>query len=219
MSSLDSSPDSTPTKTVRLVIKGRVQGVFYRNWTIDNATDLGLKGWVRNRRDGSVEALFSGYSAKQSGLSFHEPFILQDADSSGVRHFLQTTFSYINCHSCLMRMSKMKGVLVGGKVFKKALMRIQSVSRKLTYSPLSAVADDRIDLLKDGHPWDVKAGHFVVHTVNDGEAKRFMVALNFLAHPGFMKLLHQAQEEFGFKQEGVLTVPCGPSELQRILKT
>ncbi|GFP90779.1 acylphosphatase [Phtheirospermum japonicum] len=45
---------------VRAVIKGRVQGVFYRNWTIDNAKELGLKGWVRNRRDGSVEALFSG---------------------------------------------------------------------------------------------------------------------------------------------------------------
>lgn len=42
------------------MIKGRVQGVFYRNWTIENATQLGLKGWVRNRKDGSVEALFSG---------------------------------------------------------------------------------------------------------------------------------------------------------------
>lgn len=45
---------------VRVVIKGRVQGVFYRNWTVENATQLGLKGWVRNRRDGSVEALYSG---------------------------------------------------------------------------------------------------------------------------------------------------------------
>ncbi|KAL6336469.1 hypothetical protein AAG906_018424 [Vitis piasezkii] len=53
-------PPSNPTKTVRVVVKGRVQGVFYRNWTIENATQLGLKGWVRNRRDGSVEALFSG---------------------------------------------------------------------------------------------------------------------------------------------------------------
>ena len=45
---------------VRVVVKGRVQGVFYRNWTIENANQLGLRGWVRNRRDGSVEALFSG---------------------------------------------------------------------------------------------------------------------------------------------------------------
>ncbi|KAE8099649.1 hypothetical protein FH972_017614 [Carpinus fangiana] len=54
--------DSTQpsTKTVRVVIKGQVQGVFYRNWTVENATQLGLKGWVRNKRDGTVEALFSG---------------------------------------------------------------------------------------------------------------------------------------------------------------
>ncbi|CAM8962992.1 unnamed protein product [Rhodiola kirilowii] len=53
-------PQSSQTKTVRVVIKGRVQGVFYRDWTTENARQLGLKGWVRNRRDGSVEALFSG---------------------------------------------------------------------------------------------------------------------------------------------------------------
>ncbi|KAK9920975.1 hypothetical protein M0R45_029509 [Rubus argutus] len=56
------SPPQSSTKTVRLVIKGRVQGVFYRDWTIENATQLGLKGWVRNRRDGSVETLLSGNS-------------------------------------------------------------------------------------------------------------------------------------------------------------
>ncbi|PKI57608.1 uncharacterized protein LOC116197268 [Punica granatum] len=56
----DSSHPSPPVKTVRAVINGRVQGVFYRNWTVENASQLGLYGWVRNRRDGSVEALFSG---------------------------------------------------------------------------------------------------------------------------------------------------------------
>ncbi|XP_022977761.1 uncharacterized protein LOC111477968 [Cucurbita maxima] len=54
------TPQSNQAKTVRVVIKGRVQGVFYRDWTVENAKELGLKGWVRNRRDGSVEALFSG---------------------------------------------------------------------------------------------------------------------------------------------------------------
>lgn len=43
-----------------MVVKGRVQGVFFRDWTVENARELGLNGWVRNRRDGSVEALFSG---------------------------------------------------------------------------------------------------------------------------------------------------------------
>jgi acylphosphatase len=37
-----------------------VQGVCYRTWTESTASALGLSGWVRNRRDGAVEALFSG---------------------------------------------------------------------------------------------------------------------------------------------------------------
>ncbi len=45
---------------VRVVIRGRVQGVGFRAWTVREARRLGLKGWVRNRRDGSVEALFAG---------------------------------------------------------------------------------------------------------------------------------------------------------------
>jgi acylphosphatase len=43
-----------------VVIRGRVQGVGYRMWTEDLAERLGLEGWVRNRRDGSVEAVFAG---------------------------------------------------------------------------------------------------------------------------------------------------------------
>ena len=41
-------------------ITGRVQGVWFRGWTVDEATRLKLDGWVRNRRDGAVEALVSG---------------------------------------------------------------------------------------------------------------------------------------------------------------
>jgi acylphosphatase len=44
-------------------IAGRVQGVSYRAWTCHVAGRLGLAGWVRNRRDGSVEALFAGSPA------------------------------------------------------------------------------------------------------------------------------------------------------------
>jgi len=46
--------------SVRVVIRGRVQGVGYRAWTEYEARERGIAGWVRNRRDGSVEALFAG---------------------------------------------------------------------------------------------------------------------------------------------------------------
>ena len=50
-------------RTVRVRIEGGVQGVGYRYWTERVAGGLGLTGWVRNRRDGSVEALFAGPAA------------------------------------------------------------------------------------------------------------------------------------------------------------
>ena len=43
-----------------VVIAGRVQGVFFRASTGEKADELGLTGWVRNTRDGSVEAVFEG---------------------------------------------------------------------------------------------------------------------------------------------------------------
>ena len=43
-----------------VVIEGRVQGVFFRHHTQEVAFKLGVMGWVKNRRDGSVEAVFEG---------------------------------------------------------------------------------------------------------------------------------------------------------------
>lgn len=53
---------ASDSKSVNALIKGTVQGVFYRKWTISAAQKLGLNGWVRNLKDGSVEAVFSGPS-------------------------------------------------------------------------------------------------------------------------------------------------------------
>jgi acylphosphatase len=49
------------SETIRQVtIRGRVQGVGFRYWVEQQAIARNLEGWVRNRRDGSVEALFAG---------------------------------------------------------------------------------------------------------------------------------------------------------------
>ena len=43
-----------------VIVRGRVQGVGFRMWTEDEVLRRSLEGWVRNRRDGAVEAVFSG---------------------------------------------------------------------------------------------------------------------------------------------------------------
>jgi acylphosphatase len=51
-------------RSVRLVVTGRVQGVGFRDFVAREAQARGLRGWVRNRRDGSVEALIGGPEAR-----------------------------------------------------------------------------------------------------------------------------------------------------------
>lgn len=46
--------------SVRLLIEGKVQKVGYREWVRREAVALGIHGWVRNKHDGTVEALFNG---------------------------------------------------------------------------------------------------------------------------------------------------------------
>lgn len=82
--------------------------------------------------------------------------------------------------------------------------------------------DDDVDV-----PEDVKEGHFAViananainEDVEEEVMKRFVIPLSYLTHPTFLRLLEQAAEEYGFDREGALTIPCRPSELQKILSS
>ncbi|XP_055825224.1 auxin-responsive protein SAUR32-like [Solanum dulcamara] len=53
----------------------------------------------------------------------------------------------------------------------------------------------------------------------EGEEKRFVIPMSYLAHHSFQLLLREAEEEFGFQQQGILKVPCQVSLFQNILKT
>jgi acylphosphatase len=55
-------------RAVKVRVTGRVQGVFYRGWTQEEAEALGLTGWVRNERDGSVTALLVGPDAQVDAM-------------------------------------------------------------------------------------------------------------------------------------------------------
>lgn len=52
-------PDTSPTAR-HLILYGKVQGVFYRDWTVRTARSFGLAGWVMNCSDGTVEAHLEG---------------------------------------------------------------------------------------------------------------------------------------------------------------
>lgn len=43
-----------------VIVSGRVQGVYYRSYAVDEARELGIRGWVRNTSSGDVEAVFEG---------------------------------------------------------------------------------------------------------------------------------------------------------------
>ena len=61
-------PDSDASITRHLRVHGRVQGVYYRQSMIEAAQRLGVHGWVRNRHDGSVEALATGPASAVQAL-------------------------------------------------------------------------------------------------------------------------------------------------------
>jgi acylphosphatase len=89
----------TDRTAVFLKIFGRVQGVWFRGWTVDQAEELGLDGWVRNVSDGSVEALVAGAPSSVSEMIARcrkgpstasvDKVDVKDADDPGVVGFRQ----------------------------------------------------------------------------------------------------------------------------------
>jgi acylphosphatase len=70
----DPQQQPPPPKAVLVKVKGHMQGVFFRDWTVKTAPSLGLDGWVRNRLYGTVEALFTGDPAMADEMvSTHLP--------------------------------------------------------------------------------------------------------------------------------------------------
>lgn len=63
------SASASPPRALRFVVRGKVQGVFFRAATLRKAEHLGLDGWVRNMADGSVEVVGLGSAAALSELA------------------------------------------------------------------------------------------------------------------------------------------------------
>jgi acylphosphatase len=61
---MSATNEGSEYRAVRVLVTGRVQGVGYRAWVERTAIALGLKGWVRNKRSGAVEALFAGEAGR-----------------------------------------------------------------------------------------------------------------------------------------------------------
>lgn len=73
--------------TIHLLIKGKVQGVFYRTSARETADTLGLTGWIRNTREGDVEVMVTGEAAQ---LQKFESWCKQGPGGAKVRHMTVT---------------------------------------------------------------------------------------------------------------------------------
>jgi len=70
---------------------------------------------------------------------------------------------------------------------------------------------------EDGRPQDVPKGHFVVYVGSD--RTRYIVPITWLAYPEFKTLLQQAEEEYGFKHEMGITIPCDEAFFLSLVST
>ncbi|XAR61673.1 hypothetical protein NMG60_11016159 [Bertholletia excelsa] len=103
-----------------------------------------------------------------------------------------------------MAMKKSSSKLPQSTVLKQILKRCSSLGKRHGYD-------------EEGLPLDVPKGHFVVYV---GENRsRYIVPISFLDHPEFQSLLRRAEEEFGFRHETGLTIPCEEVVFQSLTST
>lgn len=105
----------------------------------------------------------------------------------------------------------------------KGLSFLASI-RRANYYYVSDIDDDD-DVEEENNeraitrvPEDVREGHFAVIAMQGEERKRFVVELDYLTDPAFLRLLEEAGEEYGYEQKGALALPCMPHEIQNIIE-
>jgi len=101
-----------------------------------------------------------------------------------------------------------------GKIHDGLSEVLAPIRRSLT----QMIKEDPLNNASAQVPEDVLEGHFVVVANKGEETKRFVVELHYLSNPSFLGLLERAREEYGFRQKGVLEIPCHPQELEEILE-
>jgi len=84
------------TKTLQCIVTGKVQGVYFRTWTHDQATALGLNGWVRNLKENQVEVLLQGPEDK---LEEMKKRLIQGSELSRVDHLDARFIDYDKEHT------------------------------------------------------------------------------------------------------------------------
>ncbi|KAI3940857.1 hypothetical protein MKW92_049473 [Papaver armeniacum] len=102
-------------------------------------------------------------------------------------------------------------------MLKVMIEKLLLIKKRDVYKYNRFIEDEKMNTLE--LPADVKKGQFAVFATEGNEAKRFIVELDCLNNPAFLKLLEKAEREFGFEQGGVLALPCKPDELKRVLST
>ncbi|KAK4286421.1 hypothetical protein QN277_002979 [Acacia crassicarpa] len=121
----------------------------------------------------------------------------------------------------MAKLTSSRGKKKGGIVKLKVV--VEKIQKKLLpgmkWSSYREVCEEEEGSESSYVPEDVKEGHFAVIAEEEGEEpRRFVVPLSCLTQPTFLRLLEEAAEEYGFDQEGALTIPCSPRELERILE-